>query len=187
MALEAQAALEGAVKARLQTDLSLTDAECDRMFNDHPPPRCGQRFISVWSDNARESIAKTSLKERFRVFVTITIRTQHPWDLMVKHRDALEVLANNVRASIHNDSYDFRIISAANTLAAFTWASASSSPVGWTEALMFQGMDPIREVGPEWFSARPPDSPTVKVEVGLAQTLRFGQALRTQALGSTVD
>ncbi|MDE2097162.1 MAG: hypothetical protein KGL39_07940 [Patescibacteria group bacterium] len=179
--LEPQAALETAVRDLIRSQLSYREADCDRMFDDEPPPRCGKVFASVWSDGNRTSDMMTCLNEVLGVNVTVTVRFVQPADRWVKHRDDLEARCNAIRALIHADQYDFRVLRLANQLAGFDSfvGRSSAAAVGFREALMFERFDPVRKVGPDWFKAEL-DAPSV--EVGAAQTIRFGKARRVQAL-----
>lgn len=179
MAQEPQAALEAAVAAAIIASTppnslaAYTRATCSRTFDAQPPPACGQVFVAVWFDGRRTSEGRTALNETFGVNVTVTMRVHQPYDRLVQHRDDLEVRANAIRALLHADNYDYRISRAANVLAGFD--QTPSQRVGFCESLTFEGMDAVQLVGGNWFHA-PPD----KLEVGLAQTLRFGKARRIQ-------
>jgi len=146
------------------------------MFDGEPPPRCGNVWASVWHDGGRTSEMRTCLNEVHGVYVTLTIRLTRPFDQWVQHRDELELRANDIRALIHKDQYNFAICRAAAVLAEFD--QTGSQPIGWREALMFDGFDAIQTVGNAWFKANPDSGP----EVGIAQRIRFGKARRIQAL-----
>ena len=124
---------------------------------------------------------RTCLNEVFGVVVTVTVRFVQPFDRWVKHRDDLEARCNAIRALVHSDQYDFRTTRLANQLAGFdSFANRSrSAPIGFREALMFEGLDPIQAVGPAWFKA---ELEGAALEVGAAQTIRFGKSRRVQAL-----
>jgi hypothetical protein len=179
--LEPQAALETAIRDLIRAQLNYTPEQCECMFNGEPPGRCGKIFVSVWSDNSRTSEMRTCLNEVLGARVTVTIRFVQPFDRWVKHRYELEARCNAIRALVHSDQYDFRVTRLANQLAGFdSFANRSkATPVGFREALMFEGFDPIQAVGPSWFKA---ELEGATLEVGAAQTIRFGKSRRVQAL-----
>ncbi len=154
--------------------------DCKRMYDGRPAPLAGKHFISVWSDNQRESQSRTCLDEIYRLYVTITIRCSPPWDRWLDFRDELEARHDHIRALVHADSLDFRITRAAMALAHFTWDPANTAdPIGWAEALAYDGADALQTVGPDWFHAT---TGSGMGEVGLAQKMRFGKSRRIQAM-----
>lgn len=188
MALDPQAALEQAcsdaiISAAPPAGLSsYTTRSVGRTFDGQPPPLCGNYYVAIWSDNMRQSQSRTSLDELFHVFITLTMRCHLPYDRWIEHRDEMERRVNGIRALIHKDSLDFHVTRAANTLAGFTWSAVDTiKRVGWTEALAFDGLDPIQAVGPPWFHAH---TDSTKVEVGIAQRSRFGKSRRIQSLAT---
>lgn len=186
--LSPQAALEQAVVNAIQAmtggDFTYaTDAYCRRMYDGHPPPLMGNYFVSVWYDARRDSSAKrTYLDELFGVYLTITLRFVQPFDRWLVHRDEMEARANALKVLICQDSYNYSIINAANILAGFrsSGQSPASQPVGWCEALVFQGYDPMQEVGADWFRAHV--NSTSLRDMGIAQRLKFGLARRVQSI-----
>jgi hypothetical protein len=177
MPLQPQQALETAVvNAVIAADLGYTalNGTIGRTFDDRPPPSCGEVYVAVWSDNSRESTARTCLDERFQLCVTITLRaSKTPFDRRVQVRDDLELRMNQIRALVHGDSWNFGITNAANALADF--GDSPTKRPRFAEALAFLGLDAIREVDASWFHARPSDQPA-----GVAQTARFGRSRRLQ-------
>lgn len=192
MSLEPQNALEQAVVNLMQTStgsggLGYTSANCGRMFDGRPPPVHGLWFASVWYDGQRavsqNRSGSTSLDEEHGVYVTVTFSCVKPFDRWFEHRDELELKANDIRSAIHKDIYNNSIINAANTLAGFRSASAtpSSSNVGFFQGLRFDGMEMIQLVGPDWFNA---SVDSRRLQVGIAQRLRFRGAMRIQNLAN---
>ncbi len=152
-------------------------SQVKQMFDGQPEPRAGNIFISVWHDGRRASEMRTCLNEVFGVYVTLTIRCTQPFDRWLLHRQDLEKRLNTIRALIHRDSLNFFICRAAAALAGY---DGTGQPVGFREALAFDGFDPIEVQGPSWFSAEPDDARGV----GLSQRARFGKARRVQALAT---
>lgn len=184
MKLAPQAALEAAVVSLLRstTDgMGLPDSQCGRTFDANPPARCGPRYVSVWSDNQRESVggSKTCLDEIFGLYVTVTIRLTRPQDRWDDHNDEMELLVNRIRVLVGKDTWDHRVVNAANTLMGrrLTDVAGFTLPVGFREALYYRGADPIQKVGPEWFSATLESGSR---DVGIAQRIGFYGARLTQ-------
>ncbi len=194
MALEPQAALEQAVLQAILnapalpgTDPSSTvgagyvpymlNRSAKRMFDGKPPPGCGNVFVSVWYDGQRQQSSRNCLDEIMGVYVTTTIRFSQPADRWEKHRDDLEKRNNAIRALVHKDTLDYRIIRAAQALAGYV-QNDPTHPQGWVEALCFDRFDAIQPAGPSWFRSDTPDSS----EAGISQTIRFGKARRIQDL-----
>lgn len=185
--LNPQAALEQAVLAAVQTvasdGYSYDRVNSARMFDGQPPPRCGNVFLSVWYDGQRGTLGqRTYLSELFGVYLTLTLRFVQPFDRWVHHRDDMEARANALKVLICQDTWNYSIISAANTLAGFRSSGGPNlgAPVGWCEPLVFQGFDPIQDVGADWFHADP--GRAGEKDVGIAQRIKFGMAKRIQAL-----
>lgn len=186
--LQPQAALETAVvNAILAADLSggYTSATVKRTWNGEPDARAGNVFVSVWSGGSRQPdrAKRTALDERFSLAVTITVRCSRPRDQWVIHRDDIECRLNAIRALIQQDALSNTILNAANVLAGYRNAGSSppyTSPVGFCEALCWEGTDDVQEANSSWFSA--------KADKGeaLHQTARFGQARRIQAIATAV-
>lgn len=186
-----QAALERAVVTILQTSENATPAglgwtarECGRTYDGRPMPNMGgEWFAAVWHDGSRQAgpNVATCLEEDHGVYVTVTVRTNRiPFDRWHEHlRDQLEYRVNQVRALLGRDTYNNRVINAANALADFRSAGhpGGSYRVGFTGLWLWQGDDPIQEVGPEWFHARLDQTDIC----GLAQRVKFGGIKRIQA------
>ena len=183
--LQAQAALETAVVNALlaapPAGLESPSAQCARMYNGQPPPKCGNVFLSVWYDGQRGTDnQRTKLTELFGVYITLTLRFVLPFDRWLRHRDDMEARMNAIKVLICQDTWNYSIINAANTLAGFRSSGTgdTTKPVGWAEALVFQGFDAIQEVGPDWFHARVEHA--TEKDVGIAQRIKFGMARRVQ-------
>lgn len=182
-----QAALEEAVAAAIRTSAPPSGLNgynglnlCRRMYDGKPPPLMGQYFVSVWSDNSRQNQAgaRDYVDHLFPVFVTVTMRFTQPPDRWVEHRDELEKRVHGIEALIHGGNPGYTYMRAAEALADFTHSAADTTRrVGWIEALMSEGFDPIQPVGAEWLRATSPTS----LECGVAQRIRFGKARRIQA------
>ena len=161
--------------------LALGQKECEVMFDGEPPPRCGKRFFSVHR-GGRENQARHSLDELYAVFVTITLRVNEPFDalgtnLIEKAQQGMDDLVDSVRDIVH---MNYTLMAAANaTILAVATAGNVPLVYGFSEPLMFQGDDAPRIVGPDWFKAQ---VETTQAPIGIAQTLRFGQARRLQPL-----
>jgi hypothetical protein len=180
MAMEPQAAIEEAV---LQTIRSVAGGRrystdnSRRMFDAEPPPVCGDVFVSVWHDLNRTSEMDTCLNEVFGVNVTITLRNRLPWDRQVELRDELEARANQIRAAVHVDCLMNSIQRQASALMG---ADGTGQRVGFRDRLMFQRLEGLQKVGPDWFKAEL-DRATA-ADAGLALTLRFHGLRLIQAL-----
>jgi hypothetical protein len=153
-------------------------SQVKQMFDGQPEPRMGQRFISVWHDGRRRSEMRTCLNEVFEVHVTLTVRCTQPFDRWLIHRQDMERRLNAIAALIHADSLDFRISRAASRLAGY---DGPGQPVGFREALAFDGFDPIEVQGPSWFAA---EAEASRVDEGLSQRARFRMSRRVQALAT---
>lgn len=180
MALEPQAALETAVRDAIRSTLGYTQRDCERMYDGRPAPTAGDWFVSVWSPSGRSSSSRTCLDEQFSVHVTLTARVALPYDRRLRIRDELERRINAIRALIHKDNLNWSILRAANTLADLSHTNNTKS-VGFCESLMLEGLDPLQEVGGDWFSASGSQAPSI---TGLVQTARFGAARLVQALST---
>jgi len=185
--LQPQAALETAVLnallAQAPAGLEYPASQCKRMYDGQPPPKAGNVFVSVWYDAQRGSLGqRTYLGELFGVYITLTLRFVLPFDRWVQHRDDMEARANAIKVLICQDTWNYSIINAANTLAGFrnSGTGSTQAPVGWCEALVFQGFDPIQDVGPDWFHAHVEHA--AERNVGIAQRIKFGMAKRIQAI-----
>jgi hypothetical protein len=180
-ALEPQAALETAAMNAICQQLGYTRQQCQRMYNAEPPPNMGLVFVAVWAPGGRESIhqTQTCLDEMFNFNVTVTVKFKLPFDRWLEHRDDLEKRCNAIRALMHMDSYDNRIIRAANLLARFDDFSDDepSLHVGFRESITFMHLDDIQDVGGAWFKSH-----VDKPECGGAQTIKFGKVRRLQGL-----
>lgn len=188
--LQPQAALEEAVLGNIRDSAPTSGFSYDRvnsgrMYDGQPPPRCGNIFLSVWYDGQRGTLGqRTHLSELFGVYLTLTLRFVQPFDRWVHHRDDMEARANAIKALICQDTWNYSIIIDANKRAGFRTSSQPDnvSPVGWCEPLVFQGFDPIQDVGADWFHADP--GRVSERDVGIAQRIKFGMAKRIQSLAT---
>lgn len=169
-----QEALEKAVVASIQNDLGWTGASSfvARTFDGEPHPRCGQIFVSVWSDNSQGSHSRDMLERDFKVFVTVTVRLSFPPDRWIEHRDDLSDRTERIIGLIHKDLSAYAVSNAAAVF--YTPDDAGH----FIEALGFVGADAIKTVGPDWFKAVPESG-----QCGIAQTLRFGGNRRKELFG----
>lgn len=172
--LQPQAALETAIRNALRTTLVYRAEQCDRTLDARPSLMCPPLFVGVWSEGERNSTMPTCLNEEFGVNVTVTIRSNLPYDRMLTERDAIEYELNRIRALIHGDVYNHAILNAANVLADL--GTGATQHIGFTKALRFLRFEPISIVDGRWFQAEAEEF------AGLSQTARFGGAQRVQAL-----
>lgn len=154
--------------------LGYANAVCEIMFDGQPPPSCGQLFVAVhegdWTSNFDEA-----REDDMGVEITVTRRVAYlPRDrgyvALLDATDALHVEMDRIIAKIHDNE---NVRTAAGTIIG-NLASNFHRP------LFFRG--PAGKTipqGPDWFSADPdgPSPPT-----GVARTLRFGGATRTQRI-----
>lgn len=177
MALQPQAAIETAALNAMRAQLGYAERNSGRMFDGRPPAFLGDYYVVVWHDGTRDSTERGSLAERYGLRVTFSLQTgKYPFDRLVQARDLVELKLNEIRALLHKDQYGFAITAAARTLAGYGQTGASL-PIGWVEALMFQGFGPCEEKGPEWFGGVAESG-----MAGVAQTANFGRSGRFQAL-----
>ena len=156
------------------------------MYNGMPPPSCGIVFVSVWYDGQRGKGPDPGrwaycLDQMFGLYVTITLRAGPPFDLWIRHRIAMEKLANRITTLIHRDSQDYSITRAAQVLAGYRMSGKETSPakpVGWVNGLGYEGWDAVQDVPAGWLHAKT-ESPE-QVPQGISQRLRFGQSRRIQ-------
>lgn len=184
--MQPQAALYAAVIDALRTKLGYSTATCGRGHLGQPPPRAGSVYAAVWGDGRRgNGDRRPNLDMVFGVNVTVTVRAEQPFDRWDRHEDELEARLNAVAAYVNADATDYRIANAANVLAGFRRSGdtsrASAAPVGFCEGLAFEGFDPVREAGPDWFHADAQNPQAAERNLGFAQTARFGRARRVQA------
>lgn len=164
--------------------LGWTSRECGRGVDGRPYPKFGgEWFATVWHDGSRRAgpDVATCLDEEHGVSVTVTVRANRiPFDRWHDYlRDQLEYRCNQVVALIGRDTYNNRVINAANTLAGFRNAGSPDggvTRVGFAGLFVWQGTDVIEEKGPDWFSA----SLEQHDICGLAQRVRFGGIRRMQ-------
>jgi len=188
--LQPQAALEQAVVNLLirpvevsKPGLGLAEAECGRTYDGQPPPRCGDVYYAVWSKSGRHSVQRhaSGIEEVFTVLVTITLRTaRYPFDRWLLPRDDLERRANAVVNLVATDALDYRISREADRLAGLDHGKSLTRPIGFVEALNYEDMSDIEEVGPSWFHAE--SESDVSEAVGITQMLRFGGNKRIRSL-----
>jgi hypothetical protein len=188
--LEPQAALEQAVVNFLRRSATSTPyaglaykaSECDRTYDAQPPPAVGDVFVSVWSPLGRHGVVKhtSGVEEPYTVMVTISLRATLPFDRWLRHRDDVERRANRVIDLIAPDALDYRVTREAAALAGFEQGASLTAPIGWVEALNYEDMGDVEEVGPSWFQAETESEPGMPV--GFALTVRFGGNRRVRKL-----
>jgi hypothetical protein len=167
-----QAALEAAAAQLIRETLRLDPSACGRQFDGRPPPSAGDAYYSVWSKGARESPAPVPLDERLGVNVTVTLRLKRPRDRWVEDRDDLERRLNEVRAILHADSTNQRLINLAGELGGR--GQAGTRHVNFCQALYLLKFEPLVVAPGEWFQSGKGG------EAGLAQTAVFGGARLVQ-------
>lgn len=161
--------------------LGLPAAQCGVMFDEQPPPGCGELFVSIhpgdWSADDVEG-----LKESYDLEITVTVR------MAVIPRDrqsnvcvlaslggkTLDAQLEAIRALLHLDSVQDQWLNRANF---YIGGSAS----GFVEPPRFRGCSRPKPCGPDWFSADS-DGKERLPPVGLAQTLKFAGAVRLQRI-----
>ena len=179
--------------AVLSGGLALTQKECEVMLDGRPPPRCGERFVSVHGGTCTlraEGDPALDLDETYTLLVTVTMRLPRvPFDrigpdLIDKASSGLDVFCQSVKVCVHKDADDNRIIRAANILLGAD-ADGHSGIDGFVEPLRFLGHGDDQVKGPDWFHADP-DADGGVVEAGLARVFRLGGARKIQSLESMV-
>lgn len=180
MPLPPQAALETAVLNAIRTAIpSYVARNSGRQKGPRPPASAptGELWLSVWHDGSLPASPRGALDLVHGVNVTLSVRVHLPPDRDVAHRDELHARVAAVVALVHKDHRDFSIVNAAAVLADFD--TGPTKPIGWREGLHFAGVDPVQEVGGEWYGADPAEP-----LAALAQTARFTGARRIQATGT---
>lgn len=179
-----QYALAMAVRNYLRMTVPLTDSECEIMFDGQPPPVAGERFVAIWHGDWTGNDVE-GLDENFGLNITVSRRTAYaPIDrgfvplLADEQGQDLDHLVRQILRRIHLDApgnpAGDAILNAANAL-----ITAEGTASGFCEPLRFRSGGRIEPKGAEWFGAEP-DSGIV----GIAQTLLFNGARRTQGIES---
>lgn len=172
-----QASLEQAVVELLRTQLGYRENECQREFDAQPPASCGDVYLAIWSDGSRESSQRNALDERMGVNVTLTLRLKVPEDRWLSVRDDVETRLNAVRALLHKDSWDQRVIRLANLRGGRS--EAATRHMGFVEGLVFDRYEPLKLVPGSWFGASKGGD-----RAGVAQTARFREARILQSIAT---
>lgn len=165
-------------------------AECEITDDDgHPPPRCGNTFVSVHAGRARSS-RDNQLFEEYDFSVTLTMRTgrvsiDRIGDQLIARnvpraplgtRDGFNAKVEQLRALLH---MNWRVV----VLTSQTPSSANDNLSAWCtgqvygfcEPMRYRGPDRIQDVGAEWFGADPEAE-----DFGLKAEMRFEGAKRFQ-------
>ena len=151
------------------------------MPDGHPPPRCGDIFVSIY-ELASRSTNDNCLMEYFSFGVTLTMRVTNTsldrvGDSLLARKLAKKVgfnsRAEQLRAFLH---MAWGIIGDANTL--INDLTLSGNIVyGFAEPARYRGMEAPVLVGGEWFSAVPE-----AMDMGIKAEMRFEDARRLQPI-----
>lgn len=155
--------------------------ECEIEVDGHPPPRCGDVFVSVY-ELASTSTNDNSLMEYFNYGVALTMRVTNTsldrvGDTLLARKLARKVgfnaRAEQLRAFLH---MNWGILGDANNL--INELTESGNVVyGFVEPARYRGMEAPILVGGEWFTADPSAA-----DLGLKSELHFEGARRLQPI-----
>lgn len=170
---------------RAQEGTPWSEQNSARMYDGMPKKLQSGFFLSVWSRNERKSASRSCLDEEFSVRWTISVHGgRRPRDRWVELRDELALKMDSVRALLHPDSLDGRVIRVANVLLAREPTDGTSpSParrVGFQRGLVYTAMEPIEDKGAAWFGG---DGSEVAgfAQAGRLEGARIVQATATAA------
>lgn len=159
--LSPQTALEQALLEAIRAALpGWSDVNSGRMHDGRPKAIKSGLWLSVWSRGDRTSDQRSCLRETFGLAWTLTVHGgKRPRDRWAELRDDLHLRMDAIRAVVHQDSRDGRIVRAADALMArevmdgLPGSVSATKRVGFQRGLMFAGFDPIEDRGAEWFGA----------------------------------
>lgn len=165
----------------LQNLFNLDADSCQVQFDGQPQPNCGEQFISVHGGSWTGISGDHDLDERFSVLVTVTRRLgEVPTDrtgiaLLDLANTGLEATCREIVGAIH---FQYAVMNAANSV------YIADPFAKFEEPLLFVDGGHSDPKGPEWFNAENFVSATGQkwANAGVAQTLTFGQARRTQQI-----
>lgn len=158
------------IRSHLKFDKQpLRDSLCEIMPDGRPPPFAGEFFVSVHAGGFKGQSTE-DLDVNHQLNITITWRCAFsPYDkqglaVIVREPDGLLVVAQTLMEMIHNNWF---IINNANFIIKDTVNK-------FVEPLRFSFASPVRPVSANWFHANEGS------EVGMIQSLTFGEARRVQ-------
>lgn len=165
-------------------------AECDIMDDGRPPPRAGNYYAAVHGGKSRPGEAnERNLYELFGFSVTLTMRVTVPLDRVgtqqiarnialvpLGQRQGFNAKLEQLRAYLHNN-WQITVLTGQTPNSANDNITAwgTGTVYGFCEPMRYQGAEPARLVGGEWFAADPESE-----EVGIVCELRFDNAKRFQ-------
>ncbi|MBL8824896.1 MAG: hypothetical protein JNJ77_20080 [Planctomycetia bacterium] len=178
-------AVRNFIRAEKPTGLAYPINQCELgPPNGQPPPNCGPCFVTVHEGSSiGGEVDYAAFNEIFSVNVTVTIRLRGtPWDRHVQKElygpfPSLESRCDQIAALIHRDTYDHRVINAANALDELEVPAEGYAKQGFVEPLRYAGTDIAKEVGPAWFHGHIDAGHT---DCGWIKVIRFTGARRIQ-------
>lgn len=166
----------------VRENLGYSAAQCELVGPEgEPPPRCGQVFLGIHQGEWRNESTE-SLDEYFGVYATLTMRIGIPLDRigeLIASKTAEQMgfnrRAERIRAFLHKGE---PVIGRANQWLMKMAPQGSDQIYGFSEPLIFNGMEPPHFVTGSWFGGDPGS-----IEVGIAARLSFDRARRLQPIG----
>jgi hypothetical protein len=173
-----QAAIMKAVRDKLRTSFSFTEASCEVGFDGSPKPACGEHYIAVHPGRWAGISGDWDLGEEFEVLVTHTLRMgfagKDRWGIAVWLAEGgMEEIIRQTVVAIHHDQ--------AVRIAADAFITGGASGKMLTP-LILVGVQPPTPRGPDWFSAAPAEGDYQVAECGVSQTITFGKCQRVQSI-----
>lgn len=169
--------------------MNYDEATCEIMDDERPPPRCGDKFVSINGAKERND-SDRNLDVYIDFKVTLTVRVIGPLDnlgpnMMVRsianvplrQRQGFYAKCEQLRNFLHKN---WSIV----VLQGQSPPSANDNLVAWSTGTVYGFVEPMRYAsmeqptlkGGEWFSADPEDD-----SVGMKSTLQFVRCRRLQA------
>lgn len=175
--------------------INYDQATCDIMDDGRPPPRAGERFVSI-HDGAVRSDRDNQLHEWYEFSVTLTIRiAQTSLDnagTKILHRNInrvplgirqgfwakVEQLSRLLHMNWSMVCLQNQIPNSANDNL-LNWAKdmGVDEIYGFCEPARFQSAENMKLVGAEWFAS---DEESDNEPIGMKSTIRFGKCRRFQ-------